>query len=69
MKGLDRDMLLLSKKRTKTTPLEQVPLIVDYHSSLPPLKSNLAKHSPILNVYRDLNEHEQSSPFNTSPPT
>ena len=49
MKGLDKDTLLLSRKRT-SAPLERVPLIVTYHPSLPPLNSILAKHSSILDV-------------------
>ena len=52
--GLDREALLCSKRMK--TPLERVPLIVTYHSGLPPLRSTLDKHSSILNVSKNLRE-------------
>ena len=59
--GLDRDELLLTKKIK--TPLEQVPLIVTYHPSLPPLKNILDKHSSILTVSERLNQAVRTPPL------
>ena len=55
-KELDRDVLLLqvheSRKRNNV-PLDQVPLIVMYHSSLPPLKVFLLNILQYLMSQRD----------------
>ena len=58
--GLDRDTLL-RLKRTKT-PLERVPIIVTYHPGLPPLRSNLEKHSSILRVSERLKRFAEKNP-------
>ena len=58
--GLNREALLCYKKAN--TPLEQVPLIVTYHPSLPPLRSILDKHAFILNVSEALRELAAKNP-------
>ena len=64
MKGLDRDALLLSRKRTRG-PLNRVPIIVTYHPCLPLLNSILAKHSSILNVSERLRRAVSNPPLVT----
>ena len=59
--GLDRSTLLQSTK--DKTPLERVPLIVTYHPGLPPLKSILNKHLPILNVSHHLSSAVKDPPL------
>ena len=63
-KGLDRDALLLSRKRTKG-PLNRVPFIVTYHPCFPPLNSILTKHSSILNVSERLRRAVSNPPLVT----
>ena len=58
---LDRDRLLQSTK--DKTPLDRVPLTVNYHPGLPPLKSILNKHLPILNVTHCLSRAVKDPPL------
>ena len=58
--GLHRDALLPSK--ITKTPLGRVPLIVTYHSGLPPLRSIVEKHSSILGFSERLKEFAEKNP-------
>ena len=57
----NREILLQSEPNK--TPMDQIPLVVTYHLGLPPLKSVLEKHLPILHVSNRLSMAMRNPPL------